>query len=70
MHISIIYVTLLRIVTVNKRSLAKQNSMKIFFADGTSPAPMLFTPMSTVPSDLLSRHQQIIDAFLNDGRKD
>lgn len=41
---------------------------KIFLLDGTSPTPMLFTPITTAPSDLSSRHQQIIDAFLNDGK--
>jgi hypothetical protein len=30
---------------------------------------MLFTSMNTTKSDISSRHQQIIDAFLNDGNK-
>ncbi|CAF3428235.1 unnamed protein product [Rotaria socialis] len=34
--------------------------------DGTSPSPMLFTSMMTNKNDMSSRHQQIIDAFLND----
>jgi hypothetical protein len=43
---------------------------KMFSLDGTSPSPMLFTT-TTNPSktDVSSRHQQIIDAFLNDGKK-
>jgi len=46
---------------------------KIFFLisliDGTSPAPMLFTSANTTKNDISSRHQQIIDAFLNDGKE-
>ncbi|CAF5155270.1 unnamed protein product, partial [Rotaria sp. Silwood1] len=32
----------------------------------TSPSPMLFTSINTTKSDISLRHQQIIDAFLND----
>jgi hypothetical protein len=41
--------------------------LKISILDGTSPSPMLFTSINTTKNDISSRHQQIIDAFLNDG---
>jgi hypothetical protein len=42
--------------------------LKTVNLDGTSPSPMLFTTTNSPRSDISSRHQQIIDAFLNDGK--
>ena len=42
----------------------------IFFSpdlDGTSPSPLLFASATGAANDVGSRHQQIIDAFLDDG---
>lgn len=39
------------------------------YLDGTSPSPMLFTMINPPKTnDISSRHQQTIDAFLNDGK--
>jgi hypothetical protein len=42
--------------------------LNISFADGTSPTPMLFASINNQKNDISSRHQQIIDAFLDDGK--
>jgi hypothetical protein len=49
--------------------ISKNFILNISISDGTSPTPMLFTSINNLKNDISSRHQQIIDAFLNDGKK-